>query len=114
MDYPRLLRIVAIKPSIQRTLWHLSKELSPLEPMLSKQTSISPKTTLSCFRTMRRCLGVSGGKKGSSTVNGAFIKTLRTVAEPAQAMPRLVDLLDYLAQPGNEDIWLLLDIKVSK
>lgn len=29
-------------------------------------------------------------------------------------MPRLVDLLTYLAQPGLEDIWLLLDVKVRK
>ena len=28
-------------------------------------------------------------------------------------MPRLIDLLEYLAQPGLEDIWVLLDIKVS-
>ena len=28
-------------------------------------------------------------------------------------MPRLVDLLAYLAQPGLEDIWILLDVKVS-
>lgn len=27
-------------------------------------------------------------------------------------MPRLVDLLEYLAQPGQEHIWVLLDIKV--
>jgi tubulin gamma len=27
-------------------------------------------------------------------------------------MPRLLDLLEYLAQPGLEDIWVLLDIKV--
>jgi hypothetical protein len=27
-------------------------------------------------------------------------------------MPRLLDLLKYLAQPGLEDIWVLLDIKV--
>jgi hypothetical protein len=27
-------------------------------------------------------------------------------------MPRLKDLLEYLATPGLEDIWLLLDIKV--
>lgn len=26
-------------------------------------------------------------------------------------MPRLRDLLEYLATPGLEDIWLLLDIK---
>lgn len=29
-------------------------------------------------------------------------------------MARLVDLLAYLAEPGLEDIWLILDIKVSK
>ena len=27
-------------------------------------------------------------------------------------MPRLTDLLEYLAAPGNEKTWLLLDIKV--
>jgi phosphatidylglycerol phospholipase C len=27
-------------------------------------------------------------------------------------MPRLIDLLEYLAQPGLEEIWVLLDIKV--
>jgi phosphatidylglycerol phospholipase C len=27
-------------------------------------------------------------------------------------MPRLEDLLEYLATPGLEDIWVLLDIKV--
>lgn len=28
-------------------------------------------------------------------------------------MPRLVDLLEYLALPENEQIWVLLDIKVG-
>ena len=28
-------------------------------------------------------------------------------------MPRLSDLLEYLAQSGLEEIWLMLDIKVS-
>ncbi len=27
-------------------------------------------------------------------------------------MPRLLDLLEYLAQPGLEAVWVLLDIKV--
>lgn len=27
-------------------------------------------------------------------------------------MPRLKDLLDYLAEPEHENIWVLLDIKV--
>ena len=29
-------------------------------------------------------------------------------------MPRLRDLLQFLASPGLEDTWLLLDIKVRK
>lgn len=29
-------------------------------------------------------------------------------------MPRLKDLLEYLAAPGREDVWLLLDIKVRE
>ncbi len=28
-------------------------------------------------------------------------------------MPRLLDLLEYLSQPGLEEIWALLDIKVA-
>lgn len=28
-------------------------------------------------------------------------------------MPRLVDVLEYLRQPGREHIWALLDIKVG-
>lgn len=27
-------------------------------------------------------------------------------------MPRLVDILEYLRQPGHEELWALLDIKV--
>ena len=42
-----------------------------------------------------------------------FIKTLRTLQEPREQMPRLKDLLEYLASPGVEDIWLLLDIKLD-
>lgn len=41
-----------------------------------------------------------------------YLKTLRTLKEPRQPMPRFKDLLEYLATPGLEDIWLLLDIKV--
>ncbi len=37
---------------------------------------------------------------------------MRTLKEPHEPMPRLKDLLEYLATPGLEDIWVLLDIKV--
>ncbi|EMC99201.1 hypothetical protein BAUCODRAFT_31534 [Baudoinia panamericana UAMH 10762] len=41
------------------------------------------------------------------------IKDLRTTAEPHETMPRLKDLLEYLAQPGLEELWVLLDIKLD-
>ncbi|KAK8067215.1 hypothetical protein PG997_013962, partial [Apiospora hydei] len=41
------------------------------------------------------------------------LKALRTLKEPSQPMPRLVDLLEYLGQPQQQDIWLLLDIKTD-
>lgn len=41
------------------------------------------------------------------------LKSERTVAEPHEPMPRLRDLLDYLSQPGLEEIWVLLDIKLD-
>jgi hypothetical protein len=42
-----------------------------------------------------------------------FLSKLKTLKEPHESMPRLADLLEYLAQPGLEDIWVLLDIKVG-
>ncbi|KIW14438.1 hypothetical protein PV08_07222 [Exophiala spinifera] len=42
-----------------------------------------------------------------------YLSGLRTVQEPHEPMPRLVDLLEYVAQPGLEHIWLLFDIKVD-
>ncbi|KAH8599389.1 PLC-like phosphodiesterase [Bisporella sp. PMI_857] len=43
----------------------------------------------------------------------SYLKTLQTLKAPHQAMPRLKDLLEYLATPGLEDIWILLDIKLD-
>jgi len=42
-----------------------------------------------------------------------FLSKLKTLREPHDSMPRLVDLLEYLAKPELERIWLLLDIKVG-
>ncbi|KAI1332631.1 PLC-like phosphodiesterase [Xylariaceae sp. FL0255] len=39
------------------------------------------------------------------------LSQLRTVREPHLTMPRLIDLLEYLAEPDLEHIWLMLDIK---
>ncbi|MCJ1390577.1 hypothetical protein MMC18_003437 [Xylographa bjoerkii] len=42
-----------------------------------------------------------------------YISSLRTLKEPRESMPRLIDILEYLTSPGLEYIWLLLDIKVD-
>jgi phosphatidylglycerol phospholipase C len=42
------------------------------------------------------------------------IEPFRTIQQPSEPMPRLRDLLEYLSEPGLEDIWVLLDIKVSQ
>lgn len=39
---------------------------------------------------------------------------MRTIREPHEPLPRLEDLLEYLAQPEFSKIWLLLDIKVME
>lgn len=41
------------------------------------------------------------------------IKDLRTIQEPHERLPRLSDLLEFLAEEGREDIWVFLDIKLD-
>ena len=43
----------------------------------------------------------------------AELSTLRTLQEPQEAMPKLVDLLEYLAKPEQEHMWVLLDVKTD-
>jgi phosphatidylglycerol phospholipase C len=59
--------------------------------------------------TLQRCFGLP---TKIADCDWDYLSGLETVAEPRQHMPRLVDLLAYLVEPGNEDIWILLDIKV--
>jgi phosphatidylglycerol phospholipase C len=59
--------------------------------------------------TLQRCYG---NKAKVRDLDWSEISQLKTLREPHQPMPRLVDLLEYLDQPGQEDIWLMLDIKV--
>lgn len=59
---------------------------------------------------MKRCYGVD---KRISECRWDYLSTLMTEREPRQKMPRLKDLLEYMAEPGMEKIWVLLDIKVS-
>lgn len=65
---------------------------------------------LSHDATLKRCFG-----KPDRIIDHewSYLSSLRTIAKPHEAMPRLKDLLEYLAQPGLEEIWLLLDIKVT-
>ncbi|EED12103.1 glycerophosphoryl diester phosphodiesterase, putative [Talaromyces stipitatus ATCC 10500] len=59
--------------------------------------------------SLKRCFGQD---RNVADCTWDDIKTLRSVQKPHEPVPRLKDLLDYLATPGLEDIWLLLDIKV--
>lgn len=60
--------------------------------------------------TLKRCFGRPEKIKDC---DWSYLRTLRTLREPSQPMPRLQDLLEYLALPGSENIWVLLDIKVG-
>lgn len=42
-----------------------------------------------------------------------FLSKLRTLKAPYEPLPRLADLLEYLTQPGLEEIWVMLDIKLD-
>lgn len=57
---------------------------------------------------MKRCFGVD---QKIAACDWAYLSTLQTTREPRQRLPRLRDLLEWLAEPGNEAIWVLLDIK---
>jgi glycerophosphoryl diester phosphodiesterase len=65
---------------------------------------------LSHDKDLKRCFG---RQEKIIDCDYEFLSTVRTLKEPHEPMPRLVDLLEYLAQPGLEDIWVLLDIKVG-
>lgn len=61
--------------------------------------------------TLERCYGK---KEKIADCDWSYLSGLKTLKAPHESLPRLVDLLAYLAEPGVEDIWLLLDIKVSE
>ena len=65
---------------------------------------------LSHDKDLKRCFG---RKEKLINCDYDFVSKLKTLKEPHESMPRLGDLLEYLAQPGLEKIWELLDIKVS-
>ncbi|KAI0833189.1 PLC-like phosphodiesterase [Hypoxylon sp. FL0890] len=63
---------------------------------------------LSHDASLKRCFGEDSKVRDH---DWSYLSTLRTLRKPAQPMPRLLDLLEYLNQPGLEHIWVMLDIK---
>ncbi|KAK7722147.1 hypothetical protein SLS64_000680 [Diaporthe eres] len=61
-------------------------------------------------KDLKRCYGVD---KAVRDCDWEYLSTLETLKEPRQHMCRLYDVLEFLAEPGNESIWMLLDIKID-
>jgi glycerophosphoryl diester phosphodiesterase len=59
---------------------------------------------------MKRCFGIN---KKIKDMYWDELKDVETIREPHQTMPKLKDVFEYLAQPGLEEVWLLLDIKLD-
>lgn len=64
---------------------------------------------LSHDANLKRCFGRT---EKIAESNWDDIKNARTIKEPHEPIPRLKELLEYLAQPGMEEMWLMLDIKL--
>ncbi|KAK5695292.1 hypothetical protein LTR97_008798 [Elasticomyces elasticus] len=60
--------------------------------------------------TLKRCFG-----RPDKIIDKTWdeIKDLRTEAEPHEPMSQLRDVIEYLAQPELEEVWILLDIKLD-
>ncbi|KAJ5121737.1 hypothetical protein N7448_002869 [Penicillium atrosanguineum] len=65
---------------------------------------------LSHDATLKRCFGI---KKKVDDCDWDYLKTIRTLKAPQEPMARLVDVLEFMRQPGREHVWILLDIKRS-
>ncbi|KAH8202839.1 hypothetical protein TruAng_003002 [Truncatella angustata] len=63
---------------------------------------------LSHDASLKRCFGED---KKIADCDWNYLSTLRTVRKPRQPLPRFVDLLEYMAQPDQEHMWILLDVK---
>ncbi|ETS82247.1 hypothetical protein PFICI_07249 [Pestalotiopsis fici W106-1] len=63
---------------------------------------------LSHDASLKRCFGID---KKVADCDWSYLSTLLTLREPKQSLPRLIDLLEYLAKPDAEHMWLLLDVK---
>lgn len=59
--------------------------------------------------TLKRCFGKDDK---ISDCLWEDVAKLKSISDPGVGMARLVDLLEWLAHPSRERIWVLLDIKV--
>jgi phosphatidylglycerol phospholipase C len=74
------------------------------------QTTKDDVVVLSHDANLKRCFGQD---IKIADKNWEEIKDSRTTQKPHERLPQLADLLHYLAEEGNEHIWLFLDIKLS-
>ncbi|KAI9369823.1 PLC-like phosphodiesterase [Aspergillus egyptiacus] len=58
--------------------------------------------------TLKRCFGLA---TKVAECDWDELSRLRTLREPKEPLARLVDLMQYISEPGKEHVWLLLDIK---
>ncbi|KAL2264785.1 hypothetical protein VTJ83DRAFT_7295 [Remersonia thermophila] len=65
---------------------------------------------LSHDATLKRCFGVD---KRVADCDWAELQTLQTLRAPHEGMPRLADLLRWLAQPALDHVRVLLDVKTD-
>lgn len=61
-------------------------------------------------KDLKRCFGDKGVVRDH---DWDYLSTLKTLKEPREPMARLLDLLEYLVEPGNESVWVFLDIKID-
>lgn len=59
--------------------------------------------------SLKRCFGVN---KKVAKSDYEYLKTVTMIQEPHEPVPRLYELLQYLAQPEAAHIWAFLDVKV--
>ncbi|EAW11732.1 glycerophosphodiester phosphodiesterase [Aspergillus clavatus NRRL 1] len=121
-------------PNLPQVIAHRGKTADPSHPHLSHL----PENTLEAFtaaathgadaletdlriskdgvlvlchdRSLERCFGV---KRFVDECTWAELAVLRTLQAPHAPMPRLVDLLGWLASDAGKALWVLLDIKLD-
>ncbi|KAI5304446.1 hypothetical protein KEM56_006487 [Ascosphaera pollenicola] len=60
-------------------------------------------------KTIKRCFGID---RRVIDCDWEYLSTLKSIDEPHVAMPRLCDLLEWLAVPEREHIWVYVELKL--